>query len=267
MQTMYRMLAVILFAMTVAGCHSSTSAPQAPTFELKAYQVPAAESRVIAQHLDAILASPGFLVGTDAHTAMRATQPFPGTVMVLAPAAVQPSIANAIAELAKASGKQSEAAPQAMPLRLEFWIVQAKAGSGDDSASLQPLAPTLEHIRQKLGSSHFVLEDSAAVAVDAGHGEATSGNGSVITSGGRRFVFQATASGASAVALELKFSNTTAEAASSTIPDLHTTLAMQPGEYVVLAEAPPAAGAVQNKSATLMNLLVARVERLSLAAR
>lgn len=272
MKTILRFFGVALMAAVLAGCgaaHGDSS--QGPDFQLKMYAVPAAQSKAIATKLDGILASPEFLVGTQSHSQMRATTPFPGTVLVLAPASVQPSIATAVAELAKAAGSArpgdathaSQAqAPEPVPLRVQFWVVQAKSGAGDDAAALQALEPTLKRVRASLGASHFVLEDSAAVAVTAPPDQnATQGNGSVVTSRGREFVFHASGADHDAVDLNLHYYNTTREAASQTIPELKTTLTVRPGQFVVLAEAPPAEASTDTSNATLMNLLVVRVDR------
>lgn len=278
MKAIFRFFGIVLLAAVLAGCGTSRGASaQGPDFQLKLYKVPAAQSQAIASKLDGILASPEFLVGLKTHTAMRATTPFPGTVLVLAPAAVQPSIATAVAELAKVAG---DAAPDAaadaakakaaepVPLRVQFWVVQAKAGAGEDAAALQALEPTLKQVRTSLGASHFVLEDSAAVAVTAPPDQnATQGNGSVVTSRGREFEFHASSASKGAVDLNLQYHNTTREAAGNTIPELKTTITLQPGAYVVLAEAPPADISAKAVDATLMNLLVVRVDRADTTTR
>lgn len=272
MKTIFRLLGVALIAAVLAAC----SAPhgdnaQGSDFQLRMYKVPAAQSKAIAGKLDGILASPEFLVGTKTHTTMRATTPFPGTLLVLAPASVQPSIATAVAELAKAAGSAGPdaavntgktQAPEPVPLRVQFWVVQAKAGAGDDAAALQALEPTLKQVRASLGASHFVLEDSATVAVTAPQDQdATQGNGSVVTSRGREFEFHATGASKDAVDLKLHYYNTTQEAASRTIPELKTTLTVHLNEYAVLAEVPPADVPANTPNAILMNLLVVRVDR------
>lgn len=272
MKAIFRFFGIALLAAVLAGCGSSRGdSAQGPDFQLQMYKVPAAQSQAIASKLDGILASPEFLVGTKGHTQMRASTPFPGTVLVLAPASVQPSIATAVAELAKAAGSAGPVAagsaskadaPEAIPLRVQFWVVQAKSGAGEDAAALQALEPTLKHVRASLGASHFALEDGATVAVTAPTDQnATQGNGSVVTSRGREFTFRAMRTGKDTVDLNLHYYNTTREAASQTIPELKTTLTLRPGEFVVLGQALPAAASGSTPNATLMNLLVVRVER------
>ena len=260
MNNLFRVLAVVLLVVAVAGCDTtSRENSQTSDFQLKSYTVPAPQSKAIAQNLDAILASPGFQVGTKTHSEMRATQPFPGTVLVLAPASVQPSIASAIADLNKASTEQAKSAPESMSLRVHFWLVQAKAGNGDNSIVLKPLDATLAKIRSSLGSSHFVLVDSAVMSVEApSHRGATAGNGMLITSRGHKFVIRAVATDAKDVSLNVGF--LAQNGSDPTIPELNTTVAMQPGEYVVLAQAPSTEAAAHAQDATLLNLLVARVD-------
>lgn len=260
MKSVIRTLVLTLLAVIVTGCHTpSNDSSQASAYQLKSYAVPVSQSKAIAQNLDAILASPGFQVGTKTHSEMRATQPFPGVVLVLAPASVQPSIASAIADLNKASNEQAKSAPESVSLRVHFWLVQAKAGNGADSTVLKPLDATLARIRSSLGSSHFVLADGAALSVEApSHRDPTAGNGMLITSRGNKFVFRAVAPNTKDVSLNVQLF--TRGGSDSTLPELNTTVAMRPGEYVVLAQAPSTEAAARAKDTTLMNLLVARVD-------
>lgn len=276
MQTILRLFCVVLIAAVLAGCGTSRDNGSQADFQLMMYKVPAAQSRAIAGKLDGILTSPGFLVGTKAHTTMRATAPFPGTVLVLAPASVQPSIATAVAELAKAAGSANpeDAAheakaksPESVPLRVQFWVVQARAGVGDDAAALLALEPTLKRIRALLGASHFVVDDSASTLIDAPTTQnLAAGNGDVTTSRGHQFGFHAVADIGGSVSLEVSYASMESSVAAQTIPKLQTTVAVRPGEYVVLAEAPPANVPAKTPTATLLNLLVMRVDRADAAA-
>lgn len=234
------------------------------------YKVPPAQSKAIADKLDGILASPEFLVGTKSHTAMRATTPFPGTVLVLAPASVQPSIATAVAEQAKAAGSagpvKAVKALESVPLRVQFWLVQAKSGAGSDAAALQPLDAALAALRHQLGPSHFALEDTVSLQVNASSDQnATFGNGQLMSARGHEFRFHARLLDGGDVALDFKYSNATKDAAERSFPELQTTVAVTPGAYVVLAQAPPAATPVGKSGSALMNLLVVRVDRVAAA--
>lgn len=87
----FRLLIAALLALVLAGCHApADNGSHTPDFQLKLYQVPANESRVIAKNLSAVLESSDYLVGTKTHTEMTVTQPFPGVVLVLAPGHFNP---------------------------------------------------------------------------------------------------------------------------------------------------------------------------------
>lgn len=165
--------------------------------------------------------------------------------------------------MSKASGKQTADTPDMVPLRVQFWVVQAKAGNGDDAAALQPLQGTLKQIRGSLGPSHFVLEDTASALVDApDHSDIAGGNGNIVTARAHQFGFHATAISGGKVGLEVNYMDATKDATDRSIPVLHTTITIDPGNYVVLAEAPPATDNAGKPDTTLMNLLVVRVDRI-----
>jgi hypothetical protein len=251
------MLVVLLLAAGLMGCHTpAEGSSRATASEIKLYKVPTQDAKQVEGALGVLLASNG-------KTGMGVTQPFPGTLMVLAPPHVQANVASVIATLAKSpiGSARSE------PLQVHFWLVAAVAGHGTDDPALRPLSATLQRLRASLGPTHFLLEDSAAIAVDApDHNDVAMGNGSVVTSRGRRFAFHAVAAGRNSIALKVHYFNTTPDAASRTLPELNTMIATQPGDYVVLAEAPPAAGPTAGTGATVMNLLVTRVDRMTTAA-
>jgi hypothetical protein len=263
-----RMVGCILLAFALVACQGPAgSGDKASAMQLKLYRVPADQSKAIAKNLGAVLESSEFQLGTKAHTEMRVTQPFPGTVMVLAPAPLQSSIASAIDEMAKTSGKQATNAPVSVPLRVQFWTVQAKAGAGDDSAALSNLQPTLKRIRDSLGPSHFVLEDTASVLVDApNHFDPTQGNGKLSSARGHYFTFHALVSANGTVSLDVKYANATQYAADHSIPELDTMVTVDPNTYVVLAEAAPPLSTTVAPDPTLMNLLVIRVDRITPAS-
>jgi hypothetical protein len=271
MNIILRCFGVALLAAVLVGCGASHGGDAgAAAFQLRMYQVPAAQSKTIADKLDGILASPDFLVGTKSHTTMRATTPFPGAVLVLAPAAVQPSIATAVAELAKVAGSaqpvKAARQPESVPLRVQFWLVQAKAGAGGDAAALQPLAGALTALRKQLGPSHFALEDAVGLQVNAPTDQdVTAGNGKLTSARGHEFQFRARVLDGGDVTLDLEYHNTTRDAADRSIPELQSTVAVAPGAYVVLAQAPPAATPAGTPDATLMNLLVVRVDQVAVA--
>jgi hypothetical protein len=260
-----RMMSCILLAFALGACNAPVGDVDGTSaMQLKLYRVPADQSKTIAKDLGAVLESSEFQLGTKAHTEMRVTQPFPGTVMVLAPAPLQSSIASAIDEMSKTSGKQVANAPDSVPLRVQFWTVQANAGAGDDTAALSDLQPTLKRIRDSLGPSHFVLEDTASVLVDApNHFDPTQGNGKLSSARGHNFVFRALAMAGGKISLDVNYANATRYAADHSIPELNTTVTVDPNTYVVLAEAAPPLSTTAAPNPTLMNLLVVRVDRIA----
>lgn len=266
MKPVLRVVVGVLLGLALAGCHApADQGKEAPAFQLKLYEVPVAQSRSIAGHLQSVLENSDYLAGLKSHTEMTVSQPFPGAVLVLAPEALQPSIGSAIKAMAQASANGAHRAPQSVPLRVQFWVVQAEAGAGNDTPSLRPLAATLKQIGGSLGPSHFVLEDTASALVDApDHPDASAGFGNMTTSRGHTFQFDATAiaDADAGIALDVSFTTAGGGAGASTIPKLKTTITLRSGEYVVLAEAPPAADSSTNRSETLMSMIVVRVDRL-----
>lgn len=258
MKCTLRVLGSVLLALVLAGCNGSGGSPaHSSNMELKLYKVPVQQSLQIEGALGELLAGSG-------KNSAGVTQPFPGTLMVLAPASLQSSIESAIDKMSKTSSR----VPDSVPLRVRFWIVQAKAGAGNDAAALNPLHGALQELRSSLGPSHFALEDTALTLVDAPtHSDASAGGGGMTTARGHKFSFHAMAATTGKVTLKVQYSNTTQEAADRSIPQLHTNITVDPGSYVVLAQAPPPASHLPNvPDATLMNLLVVRVDRVETAA-
>jgi hypothetical protein len=270
MKSAFRILGGALLAVVLAGCHAPTSSEgTAPNFQLKLYRVPVEQSKAVSESLKKVLESSGYLVGMKTQTEMSVTQPFPGAILVLAPAALQPSIGSAIGELskvpvAKSPPKIQAAAPKSAQLRVRFWMVQAKSGAGGDTESLHPLEPALKQVRSSLGPSHFVQEDVASALVDApDQPDESLGNGLLVTSRGHSFRFHAMTTADAGVKLRVDYSDMTAAAASQTFPQLKTTITLRQGEYAILAEAPPSTKPANTPDATLMNLLVVRVDRVA----
>lgn len=254
MKYQFRFLGCVLLALVLVGCHrSGGGTSRSSDFELKLYKVPVQQSAQIEGALGVLLAGNG-------KNNMGVTQPFPGTLMVLAPPSVQASVEGAISALKK----QSAGSIGAEALRVNFWVVQAKAGAGEDAPTLAPLEATLKQVRGTLGQSHFVLEDAVSAEVEASSlQDATKGNGKLVTSRGHMFDFHATAGAGADITLRVDYANTTAAAASRTIPELKTTVAIDPGEYVVLAQGLPAESSSNGSDATLLNLLVVRVDSVT----
>ncbi len=267
MKTIIRLLGGVLLAVSLAACHAPASeSSQLPAMQLKLYQVPAGQSKAIARHLGAVLEDTGFRTGLKAQTKIRVTQPFPGTVMVLAPASVQPSIGQAIAELGKTAGetsrheaKAASQSPRTVPVHVHFWLVQAKAGDGTDASTLAALEPTLKQVRSLLGPSHFVLGESVSATTSAvtwqAENTATSSGGMLETNQLHQYKFDPHVTANGEVRLHVEYNDPTRK----TIGHLETELTMKPGEYVVLASSP---SGTSGSDGTLMNLLVVRVTRV-----
>lgn len=185
---------------------------------------------------------------------MRVTQPFPGTLMVLAPESIQDNVSRAIAALDKASAKV--AAPGR--LQVHFWVIHAIPGKGKDSPALQPLAKTLNTLRTSLGPSHFSLESTVSEAATFGK------QNHIVTGDGRQFSFTVGLGRRDEFDLDVQYSDNQRRG----IMDLQTTIATSPGQYVMLAQAPGAAASSppDKTAAPSLLLLVARVDRIESAA-
>ena len=263
MKAVVRLLTGILVAMSLAACHApSGEAGHDPAMQLKLYQVPAGQSEAIADHLGADLEDTGFRVGTKTQTNIRVTQPFPGVVMVLAPASVQPSIGQAIAGLGKVADnkapKADSAAPQAVPVQVTFWLVQARAGNGADSPALAALEPALKRMRGTLGPSHFALDESVSSATNAAMPQlkpGTSYGGQLVTAQGHQYSYKPQVTADGDVLLWVQYQEL--DSTKRTIGNVQTVLTMHPDQYVILASAP----SDKSDKGTLLNLLVARVDR------
>lgn len=253
MKRVLRVVGGALLALVLAGCNGSSSgSTHSSDMELKLYTVPVQESSSIQNALEHVLA--GSAAGDGKGIGMRVTQPFPGTLMVLAPESIQDNVSRAIAALDKASAKV--AAPGR--LQVHFWVIHAIPGKGEDSPALQPLAKTLNTLRTSLGPSHFSLESTVSAATTFDE------RGHVVTGDMRKFEFTIRPERNDAIDLEVDYS----DPRDSGIRNLETTIATSPGQYVMLAQAPGAAASSPSDktAAPSLLLLVARVDRIESAA-
>lgn len=244
-----------LLALVLAGCSGSSSGPtHSSDMELKLYTVPIHESSSVQNALEHVLAGSAVGVGKGTDNGMRVTQPFPGTLMVLAPESIQGNVGRAIAALDKASAKV--AAPGR--LQVHFWVIHAISGKGEDSPALQPLAKTLNMLQASLGPSHFSLESTVSAATTFDE------RGHVVTGDMRKFEFTIRPERNDAIDLEVDYS----DPRDSGIRDLETTIAASPGQYVMLAQAPgtPVSSQPDKAAVPSLLLLVARVDRIESAA-
>lgn len=234
MNVLSRIVVLTAAVVILAGCGATANHDAgAPPLQLKAYRVPANESEAIASKLGAVLESPEFRAGTRTHAGMRVTQPFPGTVLVLAPASLQASIGSAIADMQAASTKQAGVSAASGPVQVRFWLVDAIPGKGEDSVALKPLSATLDHLRTALGPTHFTVVGAVSAAGTLGE------RGQIASSGQGQFNFKATPGADGAVDLQVAYSNPDH---TSGIANLDTAISVNPGQLVVLAQAPQVRG-------------------------
>lgn len=256
-------LAAAVLVLGLAACqHAKPAAAQASNMQLKLYHVPENQSDQVVKALHSALAGntlDGWLKKQD--NGMRVTEPFPGTVMVLAPPEIQASVGTVIHALSDDASKAPPAkARQARNLqfRVHFWVVDMLPGRGADAPALQPLAPTLDALRKRLGTAHFELADTASATVLEGHT-----SNFMNTANRHRFEFWVPSASAGHVQLALKYVDRSPDG----FHGLKTSASMTLGDYVVLAQAaapkhlplghgkPPPTGA--------MRLLVVRVDKLA----
>jgi hypothetical protein len=115
-----------------------------------------------------------------------------------------------------------------------------------------------------------LIEDTSPTLVDATtQSDVSAGNGGMTTARGHKLSFHAMASPSGKVTLQVQYADVHTNSADLdySIPQLHTTISVDPGSYVVLAQAPPPTNPVaKGADATLMNLLVVRVDRVEATA-
>lgn len=252
-------LAAAVLVLGLAACqHAQPGTTQASNMQLKLYHVPADQSGHVVKALQSALAGNslgGLLNG------MRVTEPFPGTVMVLAPPEIQTSVGKVIPALSDDASKAPPAKvrqAQNLQFRVHFWVVDMLPGHGADAPALKPLAPTLDTLRKRLGAAHFELADTASATVLEGHT-----SNFMNTANRHRFEFWVPSASAGHVQLALKYVDRSPDG----FRGLKTSASMTLGDYVVLAQAaapkhlplghgkPPPTGA--------MRLLVVRVDKLA----
>lgn len=258
MKLVIRFVGVTLLALALAACHGpSNKAGSISTMQLKLYKVPVQQSSAIQQSLWDVLA--GSTAGGDgkgSNSGMRVTQPFPGTLMVLAPESIQDSVGSAIAALDKASVKV--AVPEQM--EVHFWMVAATPGEASNSPSLKPLAATLDKIRASLGPSYFTLDEAVTATATLNQ------RAEIITGAGHKFFFKATPGQGASIDLLVEYNDGHPDKRG--VSNLHTTVAITPGQYIVLAQAPDASPGAQpghgsSPRAPSIRLLVVRVDRIA----
>lgn len=262
MKTFFRIAGVTAFVLTLAACQGNGpgAAQASANMQLKLYQVPAQQSDQITHALHNTLAGNtlgGLLKKQD--NGMRVTEPFPGTVMVLAPPKVQASVGSVIHELSEHAPKpQPHKAEQAgnIQFRVHFWLVDMLPGSGTDTSALKPLAPTLDALRKRMGQAHFALTDNAQAVTESGDKAHN-----LDTANHHHFQFWIPSTEGNRAQLVLRYVDQTGEGFS-----LKTSAYMPLGDYMVLAQAAAPSELPDHRKALpqgTMRLLVVRVDKLT----
>lgn len=240
-----RLFAALVLALGLAACQGASSTSQdagAPPREIKLYSVPPQQSPALLHALrETVINGHGSTV----------TQPFPGKLLVAAPADEQASIGAAIHALSKAA----ETTPHPEQLHVHFWVIDAMPGKGADAAALQPLSGTLDALRKRIGPSHFLLDDSAMAVATPGE---TSNR--IDTANQHDFAFWIPSSGSGHLQLAIEYNDHSGnDHAGKGFRSLKTVAAMKLDQYVVLAQAAESGGDAGAKAA--LRLLVVRVDR------
>lgn len=249
MNTPIRILAGVLMALGLAACQhpaSPSQAETAPPMQLKLYSVPPQKSQALLMALR----------GTIMHGNGRAEAPFPGKLLVAAPADEQASIGAALETLSKTPVPNVEHAQ----FRVHFWVVDMLPGSGADASALKPLAPTLDTLRKHLGPAHFELADSASATTLEGRK-----TNRMDTANRHLFEFRIPSAGAGHVQLALQYIDRSPDG----FRGLKTSASMPLGDYVVLAQAAAPKVLPGHRKAPppgAMRLLVVRVDKLASGA-
>lgn len=257
---MHRLIFLLaLLPLTLSGCHSDASVPEGAgdALELHLYHVAPQQTERLRNALNQALAS-----GEHGHIG-SVSSPGDGQLMVLAPAALQSSIAASIKAFAPVP-----AAPDRR-LRVQFWSVDAIPGKGDDGAGLEPVQPALAQARRLLGAMHFVLHDSAGIVSTSDRGEARSewsaADANAPTSRMRTLTYRLDQSG-DGLLLHFQYSDAIPAGVGDRHPrltsvDTRTTVAVQLNQLLVLAQIPLAAvhDAKAQAAAPTMRLYIIRV--------
>lgn len=237
MKRSLRLAASSTLLLALAACQGSggSNAQDIP-MELKAYSVPNEQTADLVKALNQSLSE----------QKARASTAMPGKILVYAPRDTQGSIGTVIDELSKSA----PARPTEAPLQLHFWMIEAQPGLGNDDPALVPLSDTLKALRVSLGPQHFSLVESVS-------GQ-SSGSGTLMIGNAHVYQFKGHV-GDGGIHLDLGYQDQTSHGLG--IQSLQVELTVQPGQYVVLAQAQPAGmGPVVAPQAS--RFLIARVDTL-----
>lgn len=147
-------MAIVL---AVAACARDDAAPPGDEAQaVQIYEVPPGQLQSVRQALLEVLAinKTGSVSSSD------------GRLVVLAPARTQDSIAKAIEALSRrpADGGPANDAP----VRLRFWLLEARAAAAAPDPRLEPLKPALDEATRGLGVQGYTLEGFTDVLASPG---------------------------------------------------------------------------------------------------
>jgi hypothetical protein len=169
-----------LLALAACGRDDTVVIPHdaAQLQQVRAYEVPVHRAAELQTALNNLFA-PG---AKDGRPSARAWRVGESRLLVLAPAATHPSIAEALDDVLKDGGEAPPPRPPA-PVRLTFWIVDADPSATTDDPRLAALADVLDAARAGLGAAHFTLEDTVSISMlsDGAQARAETGRGTEAT--------------------------------------------------------------------------------------
>jgi hypothetical protein len=176
MRTRALPLVAALLALAACGRDEAVVIPHDTTQlqQVRAYEVPVHRAVELQNALNNLFSSGA----KDTPARARAWRVGESRLLVLAPAATHPSIADALEDVLKDGGEAPPPRPPA-PVRLTFWIVDADPSATADDPRLAPLAEVLDAARAQLGAAHFTLADTVSISTlsDGAQARAETGRG------------------------------------------------------------------------------------------
>lgn len=145
-----------------ANSHDQTRFPDADsdgTLTLRTYAVPPGDAQALSGALNHVLGLDNYK-----HDIGRTYVSGPGQVLVLAPAPLQASIADAINQIVS----RNRYATGAQPLRLNVWLVDVYEGTGNPDPALKTIQPALQSFEQDSGPAYFALKHYFTEVSDPG---------------------------------------------------------------------------------------------------
>lgn len=166
--------ALVLGISAIVVVAMQRNSPEDPAIALKRsevsvmrlYPVPAERGETIRDSLRTVL-----LANLDRGVPLgNASLPTATQLVVLAPASMQPSIADTVSKLSEGAALVADAPPRSRSARLELWVAEVLADSGDDDPALKEVKTVLDAARDQFGAVHFRLQDRvlALSAIDRG---------------------------------------------------------------------------------------------------